>query len=62
MKNEKRYYKTGAAADYLGLSRRYLHELTSQGRIPFSRIGRRTMLFRKDDLDGFVDQHMIQAM
>jgi excisionase family DNA binding protein len=60
-KDNKRYFKTSAAADYLGVSRRYLCELVSQGRIRHSRVGRRTLLFSKADLDEFFNKHVIVA-
>ncbi|WP_168442715.1 helix-turn-helix domain-containing protein [Pontiella desulfatans] len=56
------YFKTSAAADYMGISRRYLCELVSQGRIRHSRVGRRTLLFSKDDLDDFFERHVVASI
>lgn len=54
-----RYLKTGQAARYLGLSRRYLSELAAEGCIRHSRIGRRTRLFAVKDLDAFVERWQV---
>ncbi|TAN38012.1 MAG: DNA-binding protein [Verrucomicrobia bacterium] len=53
--------KTGQAARYLGLSRRHLHTLTAQGRLPFVRIGPRCHLFKRSDLDQFLDRFTVKA-
>ena len=46
--------KTGQAARYLGISRRYLAQLTTQGRVPFYRLGPRCVLYAREDLDAFL--------
>ena len=49
-----RCLKAGQAAEYLGISRRYLHDLTHQGRIPYSKIGTRCFVYDIADLDDFI--------
>ena len=46
--------KTGQAARYLGISRRYLSQMTAQGRLPFIRLGPRCVLYDRGDLDAFL--------
>lgn len=46
--------KTGQAARYLGISRRYLAQLTAAGRVPFYRLGPRCVLYAREDLDNFL--------
>ena len=46
--------KTGQAARYLGVSRRYLAQMTAQGRLPFIRLGPRCVLYERTDLDAFL--------
>lgn len=51
--------KTGKAARYMGLSRRYLAQLTADGRVPFIRLGPRCVLYERLDLDAFLADHRI---
>ena len=53
--------KSGQAARYLGISRRHLATLTAQGRVSFVRIGPRCNLFKRSDLDTFIEAHTIRA-
>ena len=46
--------KTGQAAKYIGVSRRYLAQMTAQGRLPFIRLGPRCVLYERTDLDAFL--------
>lgn len=48
------------AADYLGISRTGLWRLLKAGRLPCVRIGGRT-LFRRSDLDAFLDSCVERA-
>lgn len=50
-----RALKAGKAAEYLGISRRFLHDLIKSGRIPYSKISSRTLVFSVEDLDAFLD-------
>ncbi|MCF8131344.1 MAG: helix-turn-helix domain-containing protein [Deltaproteobacteria bacterium] len=50
-----RALKAGKAAEYVGISRRYLHDLTQQGRIPVHKIGPRCYVYDLTDLDSFLD-------
>jgi len=52
-------FKAGQAAGYLGISRRALTEYTAAGKIAYSRISNRLFLYRKKDLDGFLDAHRV---
>jgi excisionase family DNA binding protein len=51
--------KTGAGARYLGISRRYLAQLTAQGRVPFHRLGPRCIIYARSDLDAFLADHRV---
>jgi excisionase family DNA binding protein len=46
--------KTGRAAAYLGISRRYLAQITHEGRLPFIRLGARCVIYDRTDLDAFL--------
>ena len=50
---------TGAAR-YLSLSESYIRKAVANRRIPFVRIGKRT-LFRRADLDGWVNCHVVET-
>ena len=50
-----RALKAGNAAQYVGCSRRALHDLSKQGRIPFSKVSSRLILYDIADLDAFLD-------
>ncbi|WP_168433509.1 helix-turn-helix domain-containing protein [Pontiella sulfatireligans] len=56
-----RALKAGEAATYLGISRRYLHDLCADGRIPYSKIGRRCHVFEIEELNRFLEEHKIKA-
>ena len=45
------YMKAGQAAEYMGISRRFLHDLSKRGRIPYARLGQKVLLYKKADLD-----------
>lgn len=46
--------KIGRAADYLGVSRRHLHDLAKQGSLPYYRISERCVVFDRSELDSFL--------
>lgn len=52
--NNPRCLKAGRSAEYLGISRRYLHDLTAQGRIPYHKLGPRCHVYAVEDLDAFL--------
>ena len=54
-----RCLKAGQSADYLGISRRYLHDLTQQGRIPYHKIGTRCFCYSIAELDRFLDEFKV---
>lgn len=47
------------AAEMLGLSKHTLNQWKSQGRIPFIKLGRRT-LFDPDDLEAFIADRRVK--
>jgi len=51
----RRAIKSGLASEYIGCSRRTLHDLTKQGRIPCHKISARLMTYSIKDLDRFLD-------
>lgn len=51
-----RALKAGKAAEYIGVSRRYLHDLTQQGRIPCHKIGSRCFVYDIADLDTLLNE------
>lgn len=53
--------KATPAAFYLGISRRHLATLTAQGRLTYIRIGPRCHLFKRSDLDEFLEKHTVRA-
>ena len=53
--------KSGQAARYLGLSRRHLATLTARGRLPYVRIGPRCHLFKRSELDAFLERFTVKA-
>jgi excisionase family DNA binding protein len=59
IKSEKAYLKAGAAAEYLGISRRHLHTLTKRGMIRHSKLGPKLLLYRRSDLDALFDDTSI---
>ena len=50
-----RALKAGKAAEYIGISRRYLHDLTQQGRISYHKIGARCFVYDIAELDSFLE-------
>jgi excisionase family DNA binding protein len=56
------YLKTSDAAIFLGISRRYLHDLIQQGRIPYHRVSARCFLFSPTELINFVESCRIGGM
>lgn len=59
--NEKEVLNIDDAAEYLGVSRGTLYNWCSQRRVPFIKIGSRTM-FRKRDLDTWIADHAVAAV
>lgn len=57
----QRALKAGAAAEYMGISRRHLSDLSSHGTIPYMRLGPRLFVYDICDLDHFLDTHKIGA-
>jgi predicted DNA-binding transcriptional regulator AlpA len=57
----QRCLKAGAAAEYMGISRRHLSDLSSHGTIPYMRLGARLFVYDITDLDHFLDRRKIGA-
>jgi excisionase family DNA binding protein len=51
---------TAEAADYLGVSQRFIRRLVQERRIPFYRLGK-LVRFDQRDLDAFLDNGRIEA-
>jgi excisionase family DNA binding protein len=49
------------AANYLGVSETTLYRLSSLGRLPFVRIGTRRLVYRLEDLDGYLRSNLQQG-
>ena len=52
--NGRRCLKAKAAAAYLGISTRTLHDLTADGRVPYHKLSARLHLYDIKDLDAFL--------
>lgn len=53
--------RTGKAAAYLGLSRRFVQQLSAAGRLPYHRVGPRAILYSRADLDAFLESCRVAA-
>ncbi len=60
-KIKRRALKNADAASYTGLSSRALLDYAHQGRIPFMKVGARSVLFDIIDLDRFLDERKVGA-
>ena len=56
LKNELEWMTTEQVADYLQTSNGYIRNLTSNGRIPYHKFGRKN-LYLKSDLDNLILQN-----
>ena len=55
----KSIYNTNEAAQFLGLSRSYLLKLTSSRRIAYCKPGGKLLVFRKEDLEDYLNRNRI---
>jgi len=53
------FFEPAKAAFYCSRSRSWLDKQKQAGNIPFYRISRRNILFRRSDLDAFVEQFRV---
>jgi len=62
MRNDKddRWMTGKEAAAYMGISKGTLRKFRETGQITFTRFGRK-ILYKKDDIDAFIDSHTIKA-
>jgi len=58
--NDGRLLSVIEAAVYLGITKHTIYSWTSQKRIPYVKIGGRTMLL-KEDLDGFISKNRVES-
>ena len=58
--NNKGAMSLSQAADYIGVSSRYLWSLKDEGIVPFVSVGSR-ILFRKETLDAFLKEKEIKV-
>jgi excisionase family DNA binding protein len=54
-----KYLKTAMAAQYIGISPRYLRQLVAEGRVPVHKLGPRCFVFRVEDLETFMKDNRI---
>ena len=59
--DERRYLRRDEAAAYLNCSLRQLDEWKANGEIKFIQLGRRLVIFRMEDLDAFMDRHLVDV-
>lgn len=57
---EDRMLSPRQAADYLGMSERFVRECIARKRIPYSKIGR-LVKFDRADLDAFIAANRVEA-
>jgi len=58
---DAKYLRRREAASYLGITERWLSTLQAQHLIPYYKPARNTVLFRKRDLDTFVERFRVNA-
>jgi excisionase family DNA binding protein len=58
-KDEKVYLRRHEAADYLAVSLRQLDEWKANGDLPHIYLGRRLVLFTRNDLDAFMRRNRV---
>lgn len=61
-KIESGWMRPAEAADYLSVSRRCLSDWQAQRRIPFSRVGRKCILFSRAALDKAMERFTIEEV
>jgi excisionase family DNA binding protein len=56
------YLRTSEAARYLSVSARTIRDWQSRRMIPFMRMGRKVILFKRSDLDRALDRFRVDAI
>jgi excisionase family DNA binding protein len=56
----KKFYSTSQAAEYLGIPKSMIHQLTNSKRIAFYRIGKKKIFFKQPDLEAFLSKSRIE--
>jgi len=54
--------RTGQAAHYLGVSRRTVFDLATRGAVAVVRVNPKLLLFKRSDLDAFLEAHRVAAI
>jgi len=62
MENQKQYLRRPGAADYLDVSERTISDWQKRRIIPFIKIGRKCVMFKRADLDVALDRFKVQAV
>ena len=57
----KSFLSSTEAAAYTGLSDRCLKEYRLKGRIPHFRLGHKTIVYLREDLDAYLERHRVKA-
>ena len=58
----REWMRPDEACEYLSISRRALSEWQKRRIVPFARMGRKCVLFRKTDLDKAIARFTVQAV
>ena len=56
------FLRAEAASQYLGISKRCLNDWKKQGIVSYSKMGRKCVLFKREDLDKAVGRFTVQAV
>jgi len=59
---EREYLRRRDACRYLGVSLRCLSDLQRKHKLPFLKLGRRLVLFKRTDLDQWLEQYRLQSV
>lgn len=58
---EKQYFSLDEAASYIGIAKQTLYHHTHQGNISFYKPNGKLIVFKKEDLDKWLEQHRIPS-
>lgn len=59
---EQDFWRANQAGRYLGVSKANIYQMVARREIPFIRLGRRRVLFRKIDLDNFINSKLVSPI
>jgi len=60
--NQKEYFRRPGAADYMDVSERTVSDWQKRRLIPFVKMGRKCVLFRRLDLDRAIAKFTVQSV